>query len=177
MEIKDRIAKIITSEGLTQSEFAESIGTANATITHILSGRNGASLDILTKILNAFPQYNTDWLLFGKGDIYKKPVQTTIFDVLGEPEPVAELTAQLSQQLVNQDNETENKDVKQAVSQKLNAQSDAIQPEQQKTPIVQPQPSEIPHFEKKPAIKQPDVKQVIVLYTDGTFSVYNKSIS
>ena len=82
MEMRERIAKIIASEGLNSSAFADLIGIQRSNISHILNGRNGPSLELLQKILNNFPQYNTDWLVMGRGEIYKKPVQTTIFDAL-----------------------------------------------------------------------------------------------
>ena len=87
MEVSERIKKIMDSEGLTASAFADSLGIQRSNVSHIMNGRSGPSLDLLQKILTAFPKYNTDWLVMGRGEIYRQPVQTSIFDVIGEPEP------------------------------------------------------------------------------------------
>jgi transcriptional regulator with XRE-family HTH domain len=82
MEIKDRLIRIITSEGLTSTAFADSIGVQRSSISHIISGRNKPSLDFLQKILASFPKYNAEWLVMGIGDIYKLPTQANLFDEL-----------------------------------------------------------------------------------------------
>lgn len=68
--MKERIQQIMERETLTATRFAEEIGIQRAAVSHILTGRNNPSLDVVTKILNRFPQVNSDWLLFGKGEMY-----------------------------------------------------------------------------------------------------------
>lgn len=75
IEIKDRILRILTSENLSSSKFAEIVGVQRSSISHILSGRNKPSLDFLQKILSNFPNINGDWLIIGKGDMIKKSEQ------------------------------------------------------------------------------------------------------
>lgn len=70
-KMKDRIQQIIDREGITPSRFAEIIGIQRSAMSHILSGRNNPSLDVLTKVLQKFDYINTDWLLFGKGNMLK----------------------------------------------------------------------------------------------------------
>ncbi|OAV66332.1 hypothetical protein Barb6_02624 [Bacteroidales bacterium Barb6] len=70
--MKDRIIKVMETEGLTPAKFAEAIDAQRATISHILSGRNNASLEITVKILDRFPKLSSDWLLRGTGDMYVK---------------------------------------------------------------------------------------------------------
>ena len=65
-EILKRIKSIISDNGLTNSSFADKIGVPRSTISHILSGRNKASLDIIIKILDSFDEINADFLLKGK---------------------------------------------------------------------------------------------------------------
>ncbi len=67
----DRIQKIIQLKKLTSSKFADQVGVPRSTISHILSGRNNPSLEFLQKILDTFPDINTEWLVRGEG-----PVQT-----------------------------------------------------------------------------------------------------
>jgi transcriptional regulator with XRE-family HTH domain len=78
-ELKDRIKHIIDSENLTYSKFADIIGVQRSGISHILSGRNNPSLEVIQKILEAFNFINTDWLLFGKGEMVKEIIQGKLF--------------------------------------------------------------------------------------------------
>lgn len=70
--MKDRILKVMEQEGLTPSKFAESIGIQRSAMSHIISGRNNPSLDVLLKILEKFTYIDSDWLLFGKGNMRKE---------------------------------------------------------------------------------------------------------
>lgn len=63
-------------EGLTPSKFAESIGIQRSAMSHIISGRNNPSLDVLIKILERFTYVDSDWLLFGKGEMTREHVMT-----------------------------------------------------------------------------------------------------
>ncbi len=78
-DLKDRIKFIIDSEKLTYSKFADIIGVQRSGISHILSGRNKPSLEVIQKILEAFTFINTDWLLFGKGEMVKEIIQGKLF--------------------------------------------------------------------------------------------------
>ena len=68
--MKRRIKKIIEQEGLNVNKFSDIIGVNKSTMSHILSGRNNPSIDVLTKILKNFPLINANWLLLGYGEIY-----------------------------------------------------------------------------------------------------------
>lgn len=65
MELKNRILEILENSGLTPSEFADKIEVQRSAISHITSGRNKPSLEFLIKIKQAFPEIDTDWLIFG----------------------------------------------------------------------------------------------------------------
>lgn len=65
--MKDRIAHIMRAQNLKASDFAELLGIQPSGISHILSGRNQPSLDFVKKIKETFPEYNLDWIIFGKG--------------------------------------------------------------------------------------------------------------
>lgn len=80
MELTNRILEILEKSGLTPSEFADKIEVQRSAISHITSGRNKPSLDFLLKIKNAFPEIDTDWLLFGreKEEILEDQLETEI---------------------------------------------------------------------------------------------------
>ena len=62
-----RLKKWMEVEDLKSSELADNIGVNRATISHILSGRNKPSIDFLQKLLNNYPDLNTNWLISGVG--------------------------------------------------------------------------------------------------------------
>jgi transcriptional regulator with XRE-family HTH domain len=70
--MQKRIELILETENLTVSQFADKIGIQRSGMSHILAGRNKPSLDFVLKVLQSFPNLNTDWLLFGKGAMYDK---------------------------------------------------------------------------------------------------------
>jgi transcriptional regulator with XRE-family HTH domain len=78
--MKDRLQKFLVNEKLSPTRFAEIIGVQRSSISHILSGRNKPSFDVIQSILEKFPKLNPDWLIVGNGEIYRKPIQTSIFD-------------------------------------------------------------------------------------------------
>ena len=69
--MKERILKVMETEGYSQAQFAAEIGIQRAAMSHIISGRNNPSLDVLLKILRRFPSVSSDWLLFGNGPMMK----------------------------------------------------------------------------------------------------------
>ncbi len=72
MEEKLRI--LMQSENLTASRLAEILEVKPASISHILSGRNKPSFELLCKIVNRFPQINPYWLLGDAEEMRNKSV-------------------------------------------------------------------------------------------------------
>lgn len=68
--MKDRIRRLLETEKLSSSAFADIIGVQRSSISHILSGRNKPSLDFIEKLLNKFQNINSEWLILGKGAMY-----------------------------------------------------------------------------------------------------------
>lgn len=58
---------------------AEDIRVQPSGISHILSGRNRPSLDFILKMLEKYPFLSTEWLLFGKGSMYREPTMGDLF--------------------------------------------------------------------------------------------------
>ena len=62
-----RLEKILKYYSLSASGFADKIDVQRSSISHLLSGRNRPSLDLVLKINKSFPEVNLYWLLNGKG--------------------------------------------------------------------------------------------------------------
>ncbi len=63
----DRVKTIIEVNAFTPSRFADHIGVPRSTVSHILSGRNKPSLEVVQRMLDAFPELSAKWLISGKG--------------------------------------------------------------------------------------------------------------
>lgn len=75
--MKDRIRQIMESKHMTQQVFADYIGTTPATLSGIFNDRTRPTINIVESIKKKIPDINTDWLMFGIGDMYHTPTQPT----------------------------------------------------------------------------------------------------
>lgn len=64
MNLTEKIELLIRRKQLTPTQFSELIGIPRSNVSHILSGRNKPSLDVVQRILNAFPEVIVESLLF-----------------------------------------------------------------------------------------------------------------
>ncbi len=86
--MESRIQKLIGAENLSPTKFADVIGVQRSAISHILSGRNKPSFDLIQRILTKFPRVSSEWLLMGRGEMYKTTIQQRLFDVDLKPNEV-----------------------------------------------------------------------------------------
>lgn len=63
----ERIRILLETRQLTPTQFADAIGIARPIVSHILSGRNKPSLEVVQRILGAMPDLSMPWLLNGTG--------------------------------------------------------------------------------------------------------------
>lgn len=78
MSIKDRFKMIMDREKLTAGAFAESIGVAQATISHILGPRNKyPSTEVILRLHQRYNDINLEWLLTGTGNMSNKNLEST----------------------------------------------------------------------------------------------------
>lgn len=66
-----RLLQFLQAESITQTQFADTLGVARGSVSHILAGRNKPGYDFLESLLLHYPQLNLEWLLTGKGRMYK----------------------------------------------------------------------------------------------------------
>jgi transcriptional regulator with XRE-family HTH domain len=81
--MKERLLEFLKAENKSSAQLAEEIGVQASGISHILSGRNNPSLDFILKMLEKYQFLSTDWLLFGKGSMYKDVKMQSLFDDFG----------------------------------------------------------------------------------------------
>lgn len=67
----NRLETLFEYYGITASGFADKIGVQRSSLSHLLSGRNKPSLDLILKIVQTFPEIDLYWILNGKGNFPK----------------------------------------------------------------------------------------------------------
>ncbi len=80
---QERVKMVMESENMISSQFAKEIGISSPQLSHITSGRNSPSLDVMQKILKRFQNINSDWLIQGIGNMYseiKESQSPSLFD-------------------------------------------------------------------------------------------------
>ena len=75
--MREKLQKLMASEQLTASRFAELLGIQPSGVTHLLGGRNKPSFDLVQKILRRFPHINPDWLLLDSEQMYRTDAELT----------------------------------------------------------------------------------------------------
>lgn len=83
--MNNRIKEILEYYNLSASRFAETLNTQPSSISHILSGRNKPSVDLLEKIALNFNDINMTWLVTGNGSMLNKEIIPYYEDELTAP--------------------------------------------------------------------------------------------
>jgi len=176
--IVDRIKTVQEEKGLSSSAFADAIDIQRSSVSHIMSGRNKPSLDVIQKILYKFPDINPAWLLTGKGnmkqlDLFegippetKKAVLTRVMerDKQEEPVKIPEVRSEFQQPFVEQ------KPIPPPVIEVQVTPS--IAKETIKPMAAAKAEEPIQHSKNILPNTDKQIEKILVFYTDKTFSVY-----
>ena len=66
-----RLKQFLAAENISQAQFADNINVVRASVSHVLSGRNNPSYEFIRSVMIKYPLLNMEWLMFGKGRMYK----------------------------------------------------------------------------------------------------------
>ena len=88
MNERERIEKVKETLGLTARQFAAEIRVQPGTISNMMAGRNNPSLEVMKRIMERYPTLNPEWLIAGKGEMWRTipGEQAGLFDNL-PPDP------------------------------------------------------------------------------------------
>ena len=87
-----RLQQFLDAENISQAQLADTLGVARAGISHILSGRNKPGFDFLEAMALHYPMISMDWLLTGKGRMYKDaPGENPVFAATQAPRRVSKI--------------------------------------------------------------------------------------
>lgn len=68
----EKLEFLIKQKRLTTTSFARMLDVQPSGISHIISGRNKPSFDLVVKILKLFPDVNPDWLLLDDENVWRE---------------------------------------------------------------------------------------------------------
>lgn len=92
--MNNRLKQFLAAENISQAQFAETINVVRASVSHVLAGRNNPGYDFIKSIMDNYPTLNIEWLMLGKGKMYKDKViqESTLFALEEEiiPEAIQE---------------------------------------------------------------------------------------
>lgn len=178
-----RIEKIMNDKEMTVTQFADFINVQRPSMSHIISGRNNPSLDFVTKVLVAFPEINSDWLLFGNGEAYRS--DNSVNGNSSDEVPIKSKENELEDDLFsfNEPNvsiqEVENQEISDEVidypaDEIIDKTEIEIVDKIEEDRIEQPQPQSPANIESKKEQNDEKIKLIKVLffYNNNTFVEY-----
>jgi transcriptional regulator with XRE-family HTH domain len=144
--MKDKLDILLKKKGLSATSLSRMLGIQPSGLSHILSGRNKPSFDLVVKILRTFPEINPDWLLLDSDVIFRSNDTHSLENPLfGDDE--------FNLQSSTPDEENQNIEISESNLEKKN---DAT------------------HIFVRQKNGHKDVERIVVLYTDGTFDSYSR---
>lgn len=138
-----RIQQFLSAENISQSQFADTIGVARASVSHIVAGRNKPGFDFIESMARHYPTLNLEWLVTGKGKMYKDASERPQGALFPAEEPDTEL---------------------------VDSPSEALDQDYQEAPKTEPRISSVTLGTKNQvANSQRSISKIIVLYNDGSY--------
>ena len=144
--MKDKLDILLKNKGLSATSLARILGIQPSGLSHILSGRNKPSFDLVVKILRAFPDLNPDWLLLDSEEIFRSEVaQPGDGPLFSDTLPIhqSDTLQEARQNIEFSENNAETK-------------------------------NDVSHIFHRPQNGRKDVERIVVLYSDGTFDSYSR---
>ncbi len=151
MSFSERLSRLLKEKSLSANELSKIIEVQRSTLSHLISGRNKPSLDLIERFYIAFPDIRLEWLILGKGAMYM-PVESAI-NTLQVP--------QHSQQLAFQEPQDE-----------IIPEEKAPEPQGTVSETLIPKENVVPVSED---ITQKQAVRSIIFFNDGSFEIYHNS--
>lgn len=145
----EQIRYLMDHYDLSATHLADKLGIQRSTISHLLSGRNNPSIDLLRRIISNFPNINEAWLLSGHGSPLKQDVKSFKDDVMNDS---------------NQDNSNTNVN-KESANNDYTSVNETTVNQTTNTNVNDSLLGET-------NVNNAEIEQILVFYTDGTFKYF-----
>lgn len=142
-----RLQQFLSAENISQSQFADKIGVTKASVSHILSGRNKPGFEFIESMADCYPNLNLDWLIGGKGRMYKNSDSNL-------------MTQQVTESKQYTDSGT-------ASGRLFDSQELELLNRRPESPDNEPQPEAVSPAEQEQV--PPRITKILVFYDNGTF--------
>jgi transcriptional regulator with XRE-family HTH domain len=83
--MNERLTLFLKAEQLSPAQFADLMGIQRSGVSHILAQRNKPGFDFFATFLQKFPTVNIEWLISGRGKMYKDMETKQLFPDLSAP--------------------------------------------------------------------------------------------
>ena len=150
IDISNRIIEFIGHLKISMSQFAENIDIPRSSLSHLQSGRNKPSLDLVLKISTYYPELSMDWLLYGKGRMLNTPEDQVQPSSIPSMDPTFSPQGELAL-------ETKKEDPQPEIVEKS---SDIVIETKSKLGLDK-------------ASKPTETEQIVIFYADGTYKSYS----
>lgn len=161
MTINDKIKQILIDKNFSPSYFADEIGVQRSSISHILSGRNRPSFDIIQKIIRRFPELGYEWIM----EEDNQPAQVARSAARSLAQPLSPYTERpVSVPALSSP----------VLAGGFRSQRTEIPPTEVMSPLKSDTPSDtgtpsVPTGEKR-------VERILIFYSDGSFREYTPAL-
>ena len=170
----ERINLILKSRNLNAAQFADEIGVQRSSVSHILTGRNNASLDFLLKVLNRYPEIDTDWLLTGKGIMMRRTASGSNTYPEIKPEEPTSSTSVFPTNKVPDDLFAQIMDIQDInISKPRVVDNDPVEVSEEKSPLTQKdKQQQKPDERVRITDSARQIEKIVIFYSDKTFEYY-----
>lgn len=144
--MKEKLEFLLRTKNLTATTLARMLEIQPSGLSHILSGRNKPSFDLVVKILKAFPDINPDWLLLNDDSVYRDLV------------PASQVSPT---QQSNVDHDSQNSLF--GVAENIETTATKLETK-----------NELPNIFATPQNCGKTVERIIILYSDKSFDSYSR---
>ncbi|MBN8825675.1 MULTISPECIES: helix-turn-helix transcriptional regulator [unclassified Spirosoma] len=167
MSINDKIKQILIDKNLTPSYFADEIGVQRSSISHILSGRNRPSFDIIQKIIRRFPELGYEWIM--EEDAYGSTTN--------QPSTYSNRISTPARSATDRVPNGQPSFYSYGSQPSVRSQRTEIPPvSQHSQPMAEPADSAVePIISSNPSTDK-KVERILIFYTDGSFKEYTPSL-
>jgi len=71
MSASERLKHLLDSENLSVTQFGKKVGVNRDTLNKMFANGSDPKLHLLQKCLDVYPNLNIEWLILGKGEMWK----------------------------------------------------------------------------------------------------------
>lgn len=169
-----RIQQFLAAENITQAQLADTLGVARASVSHIIAGRNKPGFDFIESMARNFPTLNLDWLITGRGRMYKDAAASAAAIPVQQASPLPEAPVSPAESEYDEPGD----DLFASIKPATEPVKPSVAPSQP-APAPAPQAPQSPHIQPQAPLPRPQavptvprghgIAKILVLFEDGSF--------